>query len=368
MEKTDTVDDFPEASEIWVSCKIEGSGTAWFDDLELVAYDRDDLPADFDSQHGKGNVAHRLVLDRWVGQWESTASHKTTGASARAGKTIGVTNSARILDGRLLQSLWTSKDGDEENLSFLAYDEESAVHRVWAFSSSGAAMEFAGQWDDATSTLTLHVVPTTPDVTGTSTTRFVDANTIESRVILKDKAGVVTRDVEETLIRKGETATSGSATSRKTTKTQQSQELIVLQRFIGSWQWQVVSRPADTSKSFALAFTDKVEWILRGRMIEHKMTWSPGNAHGLSLVTYDAEKREYREWHFESNGSIPRGENGGKWDESTQTLSLNGADPDGATTAQTLRFIDSDTIDWAMVSRDHTGEVVLKMDGRGKRR
>ncbi|APZ93390.1 serine/threonine protein kinase [Fuerstiella marisgermanici] len=55
FEKTDRADDYPEATLMVPTCHIEGNGTAWFDDLELVAYDRGELPADFDEQHGKNN-------------------------------------------------------------------------------------------------------------------------------------------------------------------------------------------------------------------------------------------------------------------------------------------------------------------------
>lgn len=55
LEKTDNAHDFPQATLMVPTCHIEGSGTAWFDDLELVAYDRDELPADFDEKHGKNN-------------------------------------------------------------------------------------------------------------------------------------------------------------------------------------------------------------------------------------------------------------------------------------------------------------------------
>jgi hypothetical protein len=55
FEKTDIADQYPAATLIVPTCHIEGNGTAWFDDLEVVAYDRDKLPADFDAKHGKSN-------------------------------------------------------------------------------------------------------------------------------------------------------------------------------------------------------------------------------------------------------------------------------------------------------------------------
>lgn len=55
FEKTDRADAFPEATLMVPTCHIEGNGTAWFDDLELVAYDRGELSSDFDKTHGRDN-------------------------------------------------------------------------------------------------------------------------------------------------------------------------------------------------------------------------------------------------------------------------------------------------------------------------
>jgi uncharacterized protein (TIGR03067 family) len=55
LEKTDRAEDYPAATLIVPTCHLEGNGTAWFDELEVIAYDRDKLPEDFDARHGKNN-------------------------------------------------------------------------------------------------------------------------------------------------------------------------------------------------------------------------------------------------------------------------------------------------------------------------
>ncbi len=55
FEKTDMAQRYPTATLIVPTCHIEGNGTAWFDDLEVIAYDREKLPDDFDTTHGKNN-------------------------------------------------------------------------------------------------------------------------------------------------------------------------------------------------------------------------------------------------------------------------------------------------------------------------
>ena len=55
FEKTDAADQYPAATLIVPTCHIEGNGTAWFDDLEIIAYDREKLPDNFDATHGKND-------------------------------------------------------------------------------------------------------------------------------------------------------------------------------------------------------------------------------------------------------------------------------------------------------------------------
>ena len=59
------------------------------------------------------------------------------------------------------------------------------------------------------------------------------------------------------------------------TTTEQSPELKVLQRLVGSWEHQVVKKPEETK----MTGTATMNWILRGRMLEHKIIWSPGDIH-----------------------------------------------------------------------------------------
>jgi uncharacterized protein (TIGR03067 family) len=55
LKKTDMADRYPTATLMVPTCHIEGNGTAWFDDLEVIAYDGDKLPTNFDATHGKNN-------------------------------------------------------------------------------------------------------------------------------------------------------------------------------------------------------------------------------------------------------------------------------------------------------------------------
>ena len=152
---------------------------------------------------------------------------------------------------------------------------------------------------------------------------------------------------------------------------QQSPELKVLGRLVGSWQWQVLLKPSEwTPVERTITFDHKVEWILGGRMIQHKWVWSPGGKkiHCTSLMGYDAEKKVYTEWYFDSDGQIPSGEGQRTWDDATKTFTSMHRSPHGTTTAQTHRFIDDDTFEWTMVIKDPAGSLLADMKGTAKRK
>ena len=163
-------------------------------------------------------------------------------------------------------------------------------------------------------------------------------------------------------------ALSGEA--QEATITQQSPELKVLQRFVGSWQQQVLINTAEwISERLTMTATVTADWILSGRMVENKGVYSPGGMRFLVIVAYDAENKEYRQWCFDSHGTIPRGdESRGKWDETTQTFTWLSSTSDGGTQTQTHRFIDKDAFEWTLVRKDRNGKVYLDIEAKSKRK
>jgi hypothetical protein len=147
-----------------------------------------------------------------------------------------------------------------------------------------------------------------------------------------------------------------------------SPELQPLHRFVGSWEIQMVSKPAEwTPEKKTTTCTTKMEWTLGGRMIETRCVWTPDNIHGLALIAYDAVNKEYRQWYFDSTGLIQRGENRGNWDEPTKTFTWKTTSDHGIV-SQSHRFIDKDTFEWIFVFKDAAGKVCLDMEGTAKRK
>ncbi len=152
-------------------------------------------------------------------------------------------------------------------------------------------------------------------------------------------------------------------------------ELKPLKRFVGSWEHQVVSKPAAwTPEETTMTLTSEGEWILNGRVLQAKAEWSPtsqgrsGTKEALVLMTYDPEKKEYRQWHFGSSGSMPRGENLGHWDEASKTFTWKGTLLHGITSTEVHRFTDDETHNWTLVFKDRNGDVWFDLEAKAKRK
>ena len=154
--------------------------------------------------------------------------------------------------------------------------------------------------------------------------------------------------------------------AQETTPNPDVPELKPLDRFVGSWELDFVVKMGTGNTKMKADVT--TNWILCGRVIQHKFVWSPGDKHGLGLMTYDAEEKSYREWYFDSTGSVPRSDRRGQWDEATKTLTWKGTSSNGITSTAVTRSIDNDTYEWSLVDKDRSGKVVFEMEAKAKRK
>jgi hypothetical protein len=143
-----------------------------------------------------------------------------------------------------------------------------------------------------------------------------------------------------------------------------SAELQVLDRYVGTWEETVIAKPALwTPERTTSTTTTTRQWILNGTMIENKGAWLPGKNEFLHLMTYDPQRKEYRQWYFDKDNLVPQVYRG-KWDEATQTFTFTGTLADGIRSTSQQKFVDKDTFTWTLVAKDRTGKVVLDMDGK----
>jgi hypothetical protein len=360
---TDRVEEHPNARYLALAMSVMGKGKAMFDDLELLAFDNDQLPDNFETEYGRTVTIQSRVLDRWLGQWGSRTTYKPTESFPRAGTTLSSTNAAKILDGHFVQLHTTTEAGDEQFLTLIGYDESKAAYRLWIYLSNGAAYERIGQWDDARSTLTLELVPPAPGVTGTSVYRFVDADTIEASLVVKNAAAEKTRDITDVMTRKGEQASADLPGTVELPELSPEQHL--LDQYLGDWEQAVTLLPAAwTPRQIETTGTYTCTRILDGRFVHQKNLESDGTTH-VHLYTYDANRKHYRRWYFNSSGHTS--EATGTWDAAANTMTWQADTGNGVTNTAITRFVDADTIEWNVIVKDQDGKLFFHGEGKSTR-
>jgi hypothetical protein len=142
-------------------------------------------------------------------------------------------------------------------------------------------------------------------------------------------------------------------------------ELKVLDRLIGTWESDVVAKPAKwTPKEVRTKATLTREWVLKSRFVQEK----GGDAQSptLCMFSYDVQKKAYRFWMFNSAGSAM--ELSGQWDEASKSIKWKGEMGNGITSSGPMRFIDADTIHWQLVTRDKAGKMYIHLEGNVTRK
>ena len=142
-------------------------------------------------------------------------------------------------------------------------------------------------------------------------------------------------------------------------------EMKVLHKLVGAWQGELTFKVAEwTPEETHTTTTNKNELILGGHFLLNKNFDSQGKLLDIHLFTYDKEQQAYRQWFFDSKGSTL--ESTGKWDEGSSTLTLKN-ETRGITGVYSMHFVDKDTVQWSVVSKDQQGKVYLDLHGKTTR-
>ena len=142
-------------------------------------------------------------------------------------------------------------------------------------------------------------------------------------------------------------------------------EMNVFRKMVGAWQSEATSEVAEwTSEETHTKGTSKNDLILDGHFLLSRNFDSQGKLSDIHLFTYDKERQAYRQWFFNSNGATL--ESTGKWDEASSTLTLTN-ETRGITGVFSTHFVDKDTLEWSVVSKDQQGKVYLDLHGETTR-
>jgi hypothetical protein len=137
--------------------------------------------------------AEMSVLDRLVGDWETSGTLKVAGNPAEEKFTTRV-RSRKVLGGRLIVSHETGLPGHGDAYWLATFDARMKEYRFWMFSAEGDVMELGGAWDEKAQTMTWHRGG--PDSgRNTATWHWPDPNTREWAMTTRDASGKPALDV-----------------------------------------------------------------------------------------------------------------------------------------------------------------------------
>lgn len=182
----------------------------------------------------------------------------------------------------------------------------------------------------------------------------------------KDKDGFVRERAAEALkkIRTAKAvALKGGAADAP--KAERPPETKVLQRFVGSWDEEIVQNAAEwTPKAAKAAGFSTRKLVLAEKVMQCRYVSSMGDFEQLQMMMFDPATGTYRTWTFGSAGTGTESE--GTWHEDSRTLAFKGS-ANGIPLLTQYRFADADSFDWSMKAEDG-GAVYLDMRGTAKRR
>jgi len=142
-------------------------------------------------------------------------------------------------------------------------------------------------------------------------------------------------------------------------------EMKVFHKMVGAWQSEATSKVAEwTPEETHTKGTSKNDLILEGHFLLSRNFDSQGKLSDIHLFTYDKEQQAYRQWFFNSNGSTL--ESTGKWDEGSSTLTLTN-ETRAITGVFSMHFVDKDSAQWSVVSKDQQGKLYLDLHGKTTR-
>jgi len=138
-----------------------------------------------------GPMREQKVLDRFLGSWRTT--YKLPKAEWTLEEKTGAADLtfSRTLGGQFVQERGEHAD-KTTHLVMYTYDAQQKSYRSWYFSSTGQTAESTGTWDADAKTMTwTSVGGAGQDFTTTARHRFVNDDTFEWDVVVKDTKGKV---------------------------------------------------------------------------------------------------------------------------------------------------------------------------------
>lgn len=196
---TDRASSFPQAKFVGLAFAATSKVEALFDDLELIAFDKDNLPKDFENEYGITRSPQLALLGRRMGDWVTETTINPCLWVPNGSKSTGVETIRWALGGQFIEGKTKNLTTGGDSQFLMTFDRRSKKYRSWYFDSQGnfPRGESIGTWNQQTQTFTFEA---TEDNATHSVywLKLIDADALEWGGTWKDKKGKVLLDMEGT--------------------------------------------------------------------------------------------------------------------------------------------------------------------------
>lgn len=299
------------------------------------------------------------VMDRLVGNWRTEVTDKPSKFVPNDGKFADIESTSPTLKGRFIIGRQIRQGGGDKSLWLMTYNPKTDNHSFWFFSSSGVlGSEWLGKWHEPGRKWYGRANDTPAGWDSQGSIQFPDEKTVKVNVWMKDETGAVLLDSTAEKTRQPDASlekTLASWAESGATARPLPPELKVLEKLIGEWDAAAVFRPAEWTPKEERS-TSKVtrKWVLDGWFLQDTAEISNGSE-SISLLGYDAGRKKYRGWWFNSEGD--RNKSFGDWDEAGGTMSFRADLKDRLVSTSSVKFIDVDHHVWRVQVKDAGGKL-----------
>lgn len=144
---------------------------------------------------------------------------------------------------------------------------------------------------------------------------------------------------------------------------EKSDELKVLDRYIGTWDGQVNEMVPEEKTATE---TGTAAWEIGDKYVQIKSSTKLDDSQAMHLITYDAQKQNYHYYWFSSTGMTFNAT--GNWDATAKTFTWDGQLADSLNIKMTDHFIDDNTRELHVTVKDSNGDTVFEMKAKSTRR
>jgi hypothetical protein len=141
------------------------------------------------------------VLEKFVGTWDCEVVVKPAAWTPKESRDKTVEVNELALDGWFLHGNSKTRDGRTNAILMNTYDPVQKKYRIWRFTPGGSCEELSGQWEEATTTLTI-TTDVGNGITSKAAFHVIDKDRREYHVLAKDGDGKVYLDIHGTVTRR----------------------------------------------------------------------------------------------------------------------------------------------------------------------